>query len=144
MADSEQYCFPLPSRCPRGHHAALEASLDKCTAWFGPEVSLMADHSLFMDEWDKFSLSVSLTTMTLRGKETPDPLYKPPYKQHNGISWFSHLAWPSLPYFAGPKLPLWEGPKYFVWECAFYSISKCKFNTTQQIEQLLYAGFGEI
>lgn len=111
-------CFLLPPRSPRGQHAAFVASLDKygvlpqkCPWW-------QIIHYSWLNEINTLCQSLS-NTMTLRGKETPNPLCKPPYKQHQGISWFSHLAWSSLPDFAGSKPFLWEGPNYFVWECAF-------------------------
>lgn len=145
MADLEPQCLFLPPRSPRSQHILFLRCpvtntqcvlVQKCPWW-------QIIHYSWMNEIN--SLLVSLQQqMALRGKETPNPLYKPLYKQHNGVSWFSHLAWPSLPYFAGSKLPFWEGPTYFVWKCAFYSICKWKFNTTQQIERLLCAGPGEL
>lgn len=74
-------CFLLPPRSPRGQHAAFVASLDKysvlpqkCPWW-------QIIHYSWLNEINTLCQSLS-NTMTLRGKETPNPLCKPPDKQH--------------------------------------------------------------
>lgn len=55
---------------------------------------LVADHPLYMDEWDKFSLCLSNHTDSVG--EVPNPIYKPLPEQHDRISAFSPPASLSL------------------------------------------------
>ena len=95
MAGSDQHSFPLPPFSPRDQSAASEASFDKWTVCFSPEVPLVADHPLYMDEWDQFSLRLSNHTDSVR-EEVPNPIYKPLPEQQDRISVFSPPASLSL------------------------------------------------
>lgn len=100
-----------------------------------PEVPLVADHSLFMDEWDKFSLSLSLANHK--------DCSRVPFlclSTNNTMEYhdFLILYGPAIPYFTRSRLFLWEGPKYFGM-CFLCNMKvKIQFNSTNRATALCW------